>query len=393
MVAAVRAGESRRTVARQFRVSPATVQLWVERTRGKVLDRCDWADHSSGPPRAWNRTAAGLEHHVLAIRRQLREESVLGEYGAAAIHRALFGAGQGTPVPSVRTIGRILRRGGALDAQARVRRSAPPRGWYVPAVAAGRAELESFDFIEDLKIESAERVQVLTAISLHGGVVAAWPETGLGAREVVRHLQGHWQTLGLPDYAQFDNDTRFQGAHQFPDTLGRITRLCLALGVVPVFVPPREYGFQSAIERFNGLWQSKVWGRFHYQRLATLKAQSARYAAAHRVRSAPRREGAPPRRSFPKDWCFDLQAHPRGTVIFLRRTDEAGRAYFLGRRFAIDRLWAGRLVRCEVHLDQDYIACYALRRRDPADQPLLAELPYRWPQRPFRGEPVPFGGC
>ena len=50
----------------------------------------------------------------------------------------------------------------------------------------------------------------------------------------------HWRQHGLPDYAQFDNDTVFQGAHQWPDTFGRVTRLCLQLGVTPVFTPPRE---------------------------------------------------------------------------------------------------------------------------------------------------------
>ena len=48
----------------------------------------------------------------------------------------------------------------------------------------------------------------------------------------------HWREVGLPGYAQFDNDMIFQGTHAYPDALGRIIRLCLSLDVVPVFVSP-----------------------------------------------------------------------------------------------------------------------------------------------------------
>jgi hypothetical protein len=51
-------------------------------------------------------------------------------------------------------------------------------------------------------------------------------------------LVAHGRELGLPAYAQFDNDTVFQGAHQYPDTIGRVARLCLSLHVVPMFAPP-----------------------------------------------------------------------------------------------------------------------------------------------------------
>ena len=136
------------------------------------------------------------------------------------------------------TINRVLKRHGATDAHGRVRRPAPPKGWYLPEVAAGRAEVDCFDFIEDLKIAGGPLVCVLTGKSLHGALTDAWVLDKLSARGSVPCLLGRWQRDGLPAYAQFDNDTVFQGAHQYPDTVGRISRLCLALGVIPVFVPP-----------------------------------------------------------------------------------------------------------------------------------------------------------
>lgn len=385
MVAAVRAGAHLRQVARQYRVSLATVQLWVSRAQGLELERVDWTDRSSRP-RQTRRTPRLVEDLVLRIRQELKDTSDLGEFGAAAIQADLLRRAE-PAVPSLRTIGRILERRGALDGRRRMRRPPPPPGWYLPAVARRQAELDSFDIIEGLAIRRGPHLEILNAISLHGGLVQSWPMSIVGARAVVNALLEHWRSVGLPAYAQFDNDVVFQGAHQYRDSIGRVMRLCLSLGVVPVFAPPREPGFQAAIEAFNGRWQAKVWTRFEHDSLATLRERSERYVAAVRHRSASRIEAAPARRPVPPAWQFDLQAHPRGILIYVRRTTEHGTINVLGRTFVVDAVWASRLVRCEIDLDAERLRCYALRRRAPHDQPLLAELPYAIPRRRFYDRP------
>jgi hypothetical protein len=312
------------------------------------------------------------------VRRELKEDSVLGEYGAAAIHRHLRARGI-VDAPSVPTINRILRRHGVFDAHRRIRRPPPPRGWYLPDVAQGEAELESFDIIEGLVIQGGPQVDVLTSMALHGGLVGAWPTAGLTARLVGALLIAHWREVGLPTYAQFDNDTRFQGPHQHRDAIGQVVRLCLSLGVIPVFVPPYETGFQAAIESFNGRWQAKVWARFHHDSLAMLQSRSAHYIAAYRSRAAAQRETSPERRPFPQHWRWDLDAPQRGRIVFLRRTSEQGTVSVLGRTFAAAVHWPHRLVRCEVNLGESTIQFVALRRREPAWQPVLSVVPYHLP--------------
>lgn len=372
-----------RATARRFRVSVSTVAFWVERVHGMRLERADFDDGKPGS--AWNRASATLESRILALRAQLRN-SVLGECGAPAI-RASLEACHAKLVPSVATINRVLARHGAQDHAHRVRRPPPPKGWYLPALAAGQAELDCFDLIEDLKIADGPLISVLTGTSLHGGLVDAWPLHPASAKAVLQCLVERWRSEGLPDYAQFDNDTLFQGAHQFADTVGRVSRVCLALGVVVVFAPPREPGFQNAIEGFNGLWQSKVWRRHRFPDLAALKRVSARYIAAHRAKTACRRESAPERRAFPRAFRLNLSAPLKGTMIFLRRSDERGAVHLLGRTFVVDKHWLHRLVRCEVDFKHQSMRFYALRRRDPDDQPLLLEVPYLRPDKPFLGKP------
>jgi transposase len=375
MVSAVRQGASLRETARRFRVSPATVQLWVGRAGSQRLDRVDFSDRPSRPQHSPQRTSAATTELVLQLRQDL-QHSDLGEFGAAALQRALIERGH-PQVPSVRTIGRLLERWGALDGRRRRRFRPPPRGWYLPPVAAGEAELDSVDVVEGLVIKGGPQVDVLTAISLHGGLAEAWPATSVSAAGTVAALSAHWQAVGLPAYAQFDNDTRFQGPHQHADVVGRVMRLCLGLGVTPVFAPPRESGFQAAIESFNGRWQQKVWTRFRHESLAALQAQSARYVAATRQRSAVRR-------ALPAGWRLNLQASPQGQIIFLRRTSEQGAVSLLGHTFAVARTWPHRLVRGEVDLDAGEIRFYALRRRDPQAQPLLHTVAYQLPHRRFR---------
>jgi hypothetical protein len=384
MVQAVRAGRGIRATARAFRVGVSTVQYWVARSAGQRLDRVDFDNRRPG--RAANRMPCRVERRVLTVRAQLRK-SVLGEYGATAIGAVLREAGTTAAVTSRATIHRILTRHGALDGAHRQRRPPPPKGWYLPAVARGDAELDSFDFIEDLKIAAGPLVSVLTGTSLHGAIAAAKVMARPSAQATVNALLDRWRHLGLPAYAQFDNDTIFQGAHQWPDSVGRVTRLCLALGVTRVFAPPHEPGLQNAIEGFNGLWQAKVWRRHHARSAADLQTVSDRYIVAYRAKTAARAEAAPARRALPAGFALDLHAPLRGTAIYLRRTDERGTVEVLGRRFKVDSHWLHRLVRCEVDFTRHRIRCYALRRRQPTHQQLLCSIPYHRPDRPFKGKP------
>lgn len=384
MVELVRDDVSQRAVARRFGVSLCTVQRWVERAKDERLDRVVWADQHHGRLPGGDATNTVMEALVLQTRQELRQESELGEFGAAAVHRALHQQGVGN-LPSIRTIGRIFDRRGALDGGRRIRRPAPPAGWYLPDLAAGKVEMEQVDLVEGLKIKSGPLIEVLNLVSLHGGLVASWPRSAAYTSSAVQKaLIAHWRTWGLPGYVQFDNDTLFQGPHQHPDVISRVMRLCLSLGVVPVFVPPRETGFQASIENYNGQWQAKVWSRFEHSSLATLQVRSAKYVSAHRDRTASRREAAPMRQSFPKSWRLDLQAHPQGQLIFIRRTNPQGEVFLLGRSFLVDPQWVGRLVRCQVLLRKNRIRFVQLRRREPGQQPVLNEVDYRLPRRPFQ---------
>jgi transposase len=381
----VRRGFSNRATARRLGISDSTVRFWLARAAEQRPDRVDFSDRSNrGRPPA-NRTSSRMEKRVLAARGRLKK-SGLGQHGALAIRSALLAEELG-PVPALRTIGRILKRHGALDGRTRQRYAPPPRGWYLPGLADARAELDAFDFIEELVLRSAGspvHAEVFNAISFHGRLAASWQKKGpFAVEDVAFCLEQHWRKHGLPHFAQFDNDTTFQGSHTHPDLVGRISRMCLSLGVIPVFAPPAEFGFQAQIENFNGLWRRNVWQRFTHSSLPSLRLRARAFITGHRAEQSARGHRRAPRRAFPDRFNFQRTVlRPlRGCIVYIRRTDDLGRLHLLGHRFPIDTRWPNRLVRAEVDLDEHQLRVHALRRKNPAEQPLLKTIPYRLPAR------------
>src|SRR5262249_48905965 len=176
----------------------------------------------------------------------------------------------------------------------------------------------------------------------------------------------------------------FHGTHRYPDALGRVLRLCLSLGVVPVLVPPRETGFQAMIESYNGWWQTKVWSRFAHADLADLQGHFQRCVTVSRKQRAARIEAGPARRAFPADWQLHLKRRPRGRLVYLRRSNGTSEVTLLGATWPLGQVWPNRLVRCEVDLNNNKIRFFTLRRKEPTSQPQILEVDYRLPNRGFQ---------
>jgi hypothetical protein len=52
----------------------------------------------------------------------------------------------------------------------------------------------------------------------------------------------------------------------------------------------------------------------------------------------------------------------KGTILFIRRTDNKGHVDILGHRWLVDSLWTNRPVRTEVKINKNTIEFYQLRR-------------------------------
>ena len=125
------AGESPRAIARDLGRTRQWVAKWAAR-----YDPHDasWAEgRSRAPKRVARRTDAAVEALVLEVRKRL-EENPWAQVGAPAIAWELEKLG--AVVPPVRTIERIIARGGATKRQRPGRRAS--KGLPYPAPAATR---------------------------------------------------------------------------------------------------------------------------------------------------------------------------------------------------------------------------------------------------------------
>jgi len=106
--------------------------------------------------------------------------------------------------------------------------------------------------------------------------VASWYPHGLVSESkttdvALAFLTESWQRVGLPHIAQFDNEMTFTGG-RWAHRLGRVVRLCLALGVQVWFIPlytPKRNGY---VESFHDQCDQFFWSRTNFETKAQVEA-------------------------------------------------------------------------------------------------------------------------
>jgi len=73
----------------------------------------------------------------------------------------------------------------------------------------------------------------------------------------------------------------FYGSPQYPRSTGQVIRLCLSLGVEPVFIPVREPWRNGKVEKFNDHWTDKFFSRVQMDSEKALKGESLEFETRH----------------------------------------------------------------------------------------------------------------
>jgi hypothetical protein len=100
--------------------------------------------------------------------------------------------------------------------------------------------------------------------------------------EALAFLTHLWQTVGLPDYTQVDNESCFSGGFTHPGVLGQVVRLALFVGTELVFSPLYHPQSQGTVERFHQDYDQFVWDKFTLADLAAVQRHSLPFFAAYR---------------------------------------------------------------------------------------------------------------
>jgi hypothetical protein len=348
-------------------------ETWFHKWWGRYLE--------AGPEGLYERTRAHhqlaqrlppeLERAILSVRRRLQAHATPATryslIGAPAVLGELQALGI-APLPSARTIERVLERNGLTAPRVRL---APllPRQEYPGPQARASNELHEVDLVGPIYLKgSGHRYYIWVGKDAFDGAVCLRLAGSRRMDEVLGFLGECWKDLGLPEQVQFDNARELCGWGTSARTLSRVIRLCLRYGVSPVFIPEGEPQFNGSIENFNGWFQEPLLQR-RFRRPGDLRRELARLQEAVNTQHIhPRLGGKTPAqhrrglrlRKLPGSFVVPTERQPlaAGRVIFIRRVSVAGTVTLLSQTFRVGKKHRGLYLRLVVNTGRGTLTAY-----------------------------------
>ena len=197
-----------------------------------------------------------IEEIVKMVRLNLYNQDLF--CGAQAILWELEDLGV-KPLPSVRTINRILSRN---ELTHRRTGKYEPKGTPYPKLPALLPnQTHQMDMVGPCYLTGPLRfygLNVIDAATARCGLHSSQSKAG---QDVVDGVWSIWSRLGIPDNLQIDNALSFFGSPKYPRATSQFIRLCLRNGVEPWFIPMSEPWRNGIIEQFNDHYQQKFLGK------------------------------------------------------------------------------------------------------------------------------------
>jgi putative transposase len=324
-----------------------------------------------------------LERMILSIRRRLQNHSAPATryslFGAQAI-RAELKALDVRPLPAVRTIERVSQRNGLTSPRVRF---APllPRQEHPGPQARASNQLHEVDLVGPIYLKgSSRRYYIWVGKDIFDGAVCLRLAGSRRMDEVLWFLGECRKDLGLPEQVQIDNARESSGWGPAARRLSRVIRLCLHLGVEPVFIPEGEPQFNGSIEDFNGWFQPRLFQR-RFRWPGELRRELARLQEAVNTRRVPPRLNGPTPAQHRRD--LRLRKLPAsfvvptgrlrlsgGRVTFICRVSPAGTVTVLSRSFFVGKRHRGLYLRLVIDTGRGRLTAYL-------DGRVLKRWPYK----------------
>ena len=245
-----KAGESPDAICASLGKSKFWLYKWVK--RHSENDPLWFEDRSRKPRSTPHRIPTEIEEVVKLVRLNLYSRDLF--CGAQAILWELEDLGV-SPLPSLRTINRILKRN---DLTHRRTGKYEPKGTPYPKLPALLPnQTHQMDMVGPCYLTGPIRFYGLNVIDMATARCGLHSSLSKSAQDV---LDGTWaigSRLGIPDNLQVDNAMSFLGSPRYPRALSQFVRLCLQHGVEPWFVPMAEPWRNGNIEQFNDHYQQK----------------------------------------------------------------------------------------------------------------------------------------
>lgn len=276
-VARVQAGDPVTTVAAALGRSRDWVYRWVARAHSG--DPTWTVDRSHRPTHLVQATDPEVVEAVRLVRLSLYNQGLL--CGAQNIHWELAELSV-APLPSIRTINRILAREGLTHR--RTGRYVPKGKCYPALVASTTNQVHQLDYVGPCYLRGPVRFWSLNTVDVATARCATEPVASRAGQATVDALWATWQRLGFPTHVQADNEMVFYGSPAHPRGMGLLIRLCLAQGIEPWFIPLAEPWRNGVVEKFNDHYRSKFLARVDVPEAAALRPAHLAFEHKHNSR-------------------------------------------------------------------------------------------------------------
>jgi transposase len=254
----LRAGHSMSEVARQLERHPNWVRKWQRRyeTEG-------WAglqERSRAPKQHSRKTSTETRQAICQARSELEAEAGLGTglkyIGARAVRTKLKGSKKEmADLPSRATIERVLRAEGLTRAKS----SSTETSLSYPHLQPTQPhQLCQVDIVPHY-LPGGQKVACFNGLDVVSRYPTGQPFARRRAQDAAEFLVHQWQTVGIAQYTQVDNEGCFSGGATHPYVLGTVVRLALRVGTELLFSPFYHPKSNGTVERFHQDYDLHVW--------------------------------------------------------------------------------------------------------------------------------------
>lgn len=236
----------------------------------------NWADGLPRRPHYSPKKIDKTMEQAIIEKRQELEQTLYSQIGALNLSWHL--GQQRNNLPSTATINRVIKRNNLTRKKPRY----TPKGVDYPGLEPTHSNfLHQFDPIGPRYLKSDGRFYSANIIDAYDRRCNINPMRAKTRKDITEALIRSWQILGIPTYLQMDNMLQTQGSHRHPHSFGLVIRLCLHLGIQPLFIPIKEPWRNGIVERFNNDFDKMFFRAQFFKNFLYLSQQAKGFEVFH----------------------------------------------------------------------------------------------------------------
>lgn len=272
-----RNGESPNTICASLGKSKAWLYKWIERS---LSGDDSWSESQSRRPLSNPvRTPTEVEEVVKMVRLSLYNQDLF--CGAQAIQWELEDL-EIKPLPSIRTINRILNRNELTHRRTGKYKAKGTAYPNLPSLFPNQTH--QADLVGPCYLKGPVRFYSLNVIDTATVRCGLNPDRCKSGQAILDGFWAIWKRMGIPNHVQVDNAMSFFGSPTHPRGMGPLIRLCLHNRVEPWFVPMSEPWRNGMVESFNDRYQQMFLRKKEMFSLNDLKVGSLEFEQRHNSR-------------------------------------------------------------------------------------------------------------